>query len=286
MKLGLLLSGGLGISILKSLFEEYKIEFVFTDKNSKGIIDFCQDANVPTFIGNPRANSSKEFLENKEVEVIASVNYLFLVEKDLIEKPKNMIFNVHGSLLPKYRGRTPHVWSIINNEKITGVTAHLIDEGCDTGDVIRQVAISIEAEDTGADILKKYELVYPEIVSDVLEDIKNNTIKTQPQDISEATYFGKRTPEDGRINWNWQKERIFNWVRAIADPYPGAFTYYQNQKVTIDKIKYVNFGFNYLDDNGKILNTQPIIIKTPNGAVEIVKYREREIKFVKGEKFQ
>jgi methionyl-tRNA formyltransferase len=86
--------------------------------------------------------------------------------------------------------------------------------------------------------------------------------------------FGKRTPEDGLIDWNWQKERIRNWVRAQAYPYPGAFTYYDKQKVIIDEVAYTNSGFNSNMKNGLILAVKPKLeVKTPNGALVINKMR-------------
>jgi methionyl-tRNA formyltransferase len=192
--------------------------------------------------------------------------------------------NFHGSLLPKYRGRTPHVWAIINGEKETGVTAHLMTGEVDDGDIVKQVVIPIEQNDTGASVLKRFEGVYIRLIDDVLTAIENKTISCQPQDASKATYFGKRTPADGLIDWNWQKERINNWVRAQAAPYPGAFTYYEDQKVIIHGISYTDHGFHFEEPNGTILEGgQNPVIKTPNGAVELVRIEtETPATFQKG----
>src|SRR5690606_33504394 len=101
--------------------------------------------------------------------------YLFIIDKKIIDLATSIAFNIHGSLLPKYRGRTPHVWSIINNEKFTGITAHIIDEGCDTGDIIEQVKIKISKSDTGASLLEKYNLLYLPLIRSVLEKIQTNS---------------------------------------------------------------------------------------------------------------
>ena len=202
-----------------------------------------------------------------------SINYIFLIEQNLIQIPKILAFNIHGSLLPKFRGRTPHVWSIINNEKLTGITAHLIDVGCDTGDIIEQVQIIIEDDDTGASLLKKYESKYYSLVVSVLNKISNNKLITFSQDNSKATYFGKRTPEDGLIDWSWHRERIYNWIRAQSFPYPGAFTYYLNNKIVIDWLEFDDNGFDYNIPNGTIVSIDPIRVKTPNGLVKITKIR-------------
>ena len=98
-----------------------------------------------------------------------------------------------------------------------------------------------------------------------------------------ATFFGKRTSEDGEINWDWSKERIRNWVRAQSQPYPGAFTFFNDEKLIIDEVKYHNVGFNQIDCNGSILKTKPIVVKTANGGLELSKIR-CTIKVIKGEK--
>ena len=156
MKIGLLASGKLGYSALKHLVAKEQLVFVLTNIDSKEIIQYCKKSDIPVYIGNPRNGRVKEFLKDMEIEVLISINYLFLIDENLIQLPRKLAFNIHGSLLPKYRGRTPHVWAIINNEKVTGVTAHVIDSGCDTGDIIEQIEVSIDSKDTGADILNKY----------------------------------------------------------------------------------------------------------------------------------
>jgi methionyl-tRNA formyltransferase len=274
MKLGVLCSGNLGLHVLKQLASKHPISFVFTDSGSNGVIDYCKSQGLPIFIGNPRNLSTKEFLSSSSCDVLLSVNYLFIIEDELITFPKKYAINIHGSLLPKYRGRTPHVWAIINNEKKTGITAHLIDSGCDTGDIVEQIEVDISLEDTGASILNKFNELYLPLIKSVLDKIQVNQIAPKPQDHSKATYFGKRTPEDGMINWSWQKERIFNWVRAQAYPYPGAFTYANGTKLTIDSVSYTEDGFDYQTPNGAVISINPLKVKTPNGVVLIKSHRE------------
>lgn len=279
MKFGILCSGNLGHILLKQLYTFYNIKFVFTDIHSNEILDFCKEHEILSCYYNPRLNKAKEFIEinrlSEDIDVIISINYTYLVDKSLIEIPKKCIFNIHGSLLPKYRGRTPHVWSIINNEEYTGITAHLIDEGCDTGDIIDQIQIEIDQDDTGYSILKKYEREYLPLINKVINRIQNNSLNPFPQDCQKASYFGKRTPDDGQINWNWQKERIRNWVRAQTFPYPGAFCFFKSEKIIIDEVKFVDFSYSWDDHNGCILCINPLIVKCPNGCIEIVSVRNK-----------
>jgi methionyl-tRNA formyltransferase len=274
MRLGVLCSGNLGFQILMQLSDKYSISFVLTDSNSDKIIEFCSDNAIPFFKGNPRNGNCNEFLEEKECEVLLSINYLFLIDEDIINFPKKYAINVHGSLLPKYRGRTPHVWAIINNEKKTGITAHLIDSGCDTGQIIEQIEVPIEPHDTGASILEKFNHLYWPLIEQVLMKIKLDQLTFTRQVDSKATYFGKRTPDDGHINWNWQKERINNWVRAQAHPYPGAFTYAKGNKLTIDRISFTDDGYDFQIANGTILSVNPLKVKAPNGVIQIDSFRE------------
>ena len=276
MKLGILSSGNLGKDTLEKIILNFNVVFVLTDSNSQDILSLCEDNKIPYFKGNPRNSIGYNFIKKIEVDIIVSINYLFLIEKDIIQHSKQLTFNIHGSLLPKYRGRTPHVWSIINNEKEAGITAHVIDEGCDTGDIISQIKIPINKIDTGADVLNKYKLEYYNLILGVFKKLNSGKLELIKQDEKLATYFGKRTPEDGRINWNWQKDRIKNWVRAQAYPYPGAFSYVNNQKLIIDKVEDCSYGFRFDTENGTVLALTPnIVVKTTNGALEIKKSRQK-----------
>ena len=278
MNIALFVSGGLGFKVLDHLKEtKHSIRCVFTDSNSERIVEKANDNRLPIFIGNPRNDRALRFINAYEIDIILSVNYLFLIERLLFSKAK-LAVNVHGSLLPKYRGRTPHVWAIINNESKTGVTAHLIDDGCDTGDILKQKEVIIDDSDTGADILEKFNELYVPLVDEILSDFERGRIKPLPQNNKNATFFGKRTPDDGRINWGWQKERIRNWVRAQAYPYPGAFTFYEglDEKVIIDEVVFSDRGFNEADRNGLIVSLNPICVKTPNGVLELRNIRNLE----------
>jgi methionyl-tRNA formyltransferase len=273
MKLSILASGKLGFDALVHLYQRQVLTSVFTDHQSDQIIQFARQNDIPLVTGNPR-NKDPRTWQNFSCDVLLSINYLFIIEKPLIDIANKYAINIHGSLLPKYRGRTPHVWAIINGETETGITAHLIDEGTDTGDIIEQHRIKIGKEDTGADVLKKFNDAYPELIDEILRKVKDNNISTKKQEEDKATYFGKRTPLDGRINWQWQKERIHNWIRAQAHPYPGAFFYYQRVKVQVHECAFDETGYNYLFVNGKILrviNNHCIVVKTPNGAVRLSK---------------
>lgn len=277
MKIGVLASGDLGHHILEVLYKLYDLEFIATNQKSKEIIDLAAEQNVSVFIGNPREGRLLEFLEDKSCDIILSINYLYLIERDIVCFPKRYAINFHGSLLPKYRGRTPHVWAIIKGEKKCGITAHLIDEGCDTGPIIIQQEVEIMEDDTGQNILEKYKYLYPVLVKEVLSKVERNNIELTIQDETKATFFGERTPSDGMIDWSWQTIRINNWVRAQSHPYPGAFTFYEGEKIIVDKIDVTTIEFEPLLKNGTIIKVVDNIpyVKTPNGIVKLSKIRNQ-----------
>lgn len=283
MKIAFLASGNLGLTTIEAIADHLMPSLIATDSKSDGIINFAVRNNISLFKGNPREGRLSQYVASSRFDLIISVNYLFILEPDVIYLSEYVI-NLHGSLLPKYRGRTPHVWAIINNEKETGVTAHFIDEKCDSGDIILQKIIEIDIHDTGASILKKYEVVYPKMIFEIINRINAGSLQRIKQDETKATFFGKRTPADGLINWNWHKERIYNWVRAQSFPYPGAYTYYNHKKVIIDEIAYNDLGYSQNLPNGLILNEHPyIVVKTPNGAIELRVIRNNKINFIAGE---
>ena len=272
----LLVSSNLGYSLLDYLSQKDDIilHSVFTDKKSDTIIEFCKKHRFPCFVGNPRENATASFRKELSAcpDILLSINYLFLIEDDLISYPLRYAVNVHGSLLPKYRGRTPHVWAIINGEQETGITAHFITKDCDKGAIIAQRRIPIEKDDTGGSILRKYKAVYPELIDDVLIKIRADTVDANEQDESKATYYPKRMPDDGEIDFNWQRERIFNWVRAMAPPeYPGAFFYDGDRKVVVSKVEFSDAGFPVGCENGKALchKNNEYIVKVPNGCIRL-----------------
>uniref|UniRef100_UPI0040491AAD methionyl-tRNA formyltransferase n=1 Tax=Flavobacterium sp. TaxID=239 RepID=UPI0040491AAD len=271
MKIGFLVSGQLGLICLERIYltRLYDVIFVVTDKKSTEIKQFCDNFRIKAYVGNPNLFKVNEFKE--EIDVLLSINFLFIVKNKILNLAKLYSINIHGSLLPKYRGRSPHIWAIINNEKYTGITAHLMTEELDGGDIISQIKIPILKNYSGNDVLDIYKKLYPNFIIDILEKVTSNKIKLIPQDNNKATFFDKRLPIDGLVCWDWQKERIRNWVRALKEPYPGAFFInVLGDKVIINKVKFNDLGFQNSIRNGTVLSLNPLLVKTPNGVIELI----------------
>ncbi|MBU0614755.1 MAG: methionyl-tRNA formyltransferase, partial [Nanoarchaeota archaeon] len=164
-------------------------------------------------------------------DIILSVGYR---KKIPVGQAKYEI-NLHGGLLPRYRGGAVLNWAIINGEKEVGVTAHIMLDKFDAGDIVSQKSVPIGMQDDVLDVYKKTLELYPKICIEVIEDIEKGTLKRIPQQEAFATYTKQRKPEDGIIDWNKTSLEQYNWIRALTHPYPGAFTFLQGQKITIWK---------------------------------------------------
>lgn len=172
-------------------------------------------------------------IKSLNLDLIVCVNFDQILKKDIINLPNIGCINTHASLLPKYRGRAPLNWAMINGEKYSGVTVHFIDEGIDTGDIILQEKIKIDEDDYICDLLNKVKNIYPKIVLDSIKFLECNNLNLIKPDLSKGFYVNKRTKDDGKIDFSKPSKDILNFIKAISKPYPGAFLYHNNKKIII-----------------------------------------------------
>lgn len=132
--------------------------------------------------------------------------------------------NMHGSLLPKYRGRAPVNWAVLHGERHTGATLHYMAEKPDAGDIVAQQAVPILPDDTAREVFDKVTLAAEICLDDVMTALLAGTAPRRANDLAAGSYFGGRKPDDGRIDWHRSAREIHDLVRAVAPPYPGAFT--------------------------------------------------------------
>jgi methionyl-tRNA formyltransferase len=156
-------------------------------------------------------------------DFIFSFYYRQMLAPELLEIPARGAFNVHGSLLPHYRGRVPVNWAIIHGERVCGVSLHRMEIKPDAGNLLAQRAIPILRNDTAFDVFQKLKCVAESMLIDIVPEMIKGTVIEKPLDIAKGSYFSGRKPEDGRIDWNLPATDIHNLVRAVAPPYPGAF---------------------------------------------------------------
>lgn len=163
-----------------------------------------------------------------EPDLIVTAAYGQILPKSVLDLPENGCVNVHGSLLPKYRGGAPIQRSIINGEKVTGVTLMYMAEGLDTGDMISRVEVPIEDEDTAGTLFEKLSLAGCELLKTEMPRLAGGRLPSTPQDDSEATYAPNLSREDERIDWNVSSREIYNRIRGLV-PFSGAFTLWNGE---------------------------------------------------------
>jgi UDP-4-amino-4-deoxy-L-arabinose formyltransferase / UDP-glucuronic acid dehydrogenase (UDP-4-keto-hexauronic acid decarboxylating) len=268
---------GIGCAGIKALLRNgFNIAAVFThadDANETIWFDsvavLAASYNIPTFapenINHPLW--VKKIRELKP-DILFSFYYRRLVTKDILDIPPEGCLNLHGSLLPKYRGRSPVNWVLVHGETVTGVTLHYMTPRADDGDIVAQTAIPISEDDTAKTLSEKSVAAATELLDDVLPRLKQGTAPRIPQNHSQASYFGGRTPADGEIDWTHTAKQIRNLVRAVTRPYPGAFSHLGGRKCFFWQVtENAEFG----DDRkpGAVLSTDPLVIACGQGAVRV-----------------
>jgi methionyl-tRNA formyltransferase len=156
-------------------------------------------------------------------------DYLFsfyfrrMLPAPLLAAARIAALNLHGSLLPKYRGRVPVNWAVLHGETETGATLHIMETKPDAGDIVAQQAVPILPDDTAKDVFDKVTVAAEMALWAVLPQLLRGRVPRRPNDLRAGSYFGGRKPEDGRIDWAQPAQAVYNLIRAVAPPYPGAF---------------------------------------------------------------
>ncbi len=189
---------------------------------------------IPTITpDNPNVPEVVEQIRALQPDFFFSFYYREMLKRDLLDIPKRGAFNMHGSLLPKYRGRVPVNWAIIHGETETGATLHHMTEKPDNGDIAAQQAVPILPNDTAFEVFQKVTVAAEMALNNVMPALLAGTAKATKQDLSKGAYFGGRKAEDGIIDWSKSAQEIHNLVRAVAPPYPGATSHLQGKPMRI-----------------------------------------------------
>ena len=200
-------------------------------------------------------------------DILFSFYYRNLVRPLILDIPAQGCLNLHGSLLPKYRGRSPVNWVLVNGETETGVTLHYMTPRPDDGDIVAQARIPITEDDTALTLFDKTITASTELLDEVLPKIINGTAPRIPQNGADATYFGGRKPADGEIDWSKRATEIRNLVRAVTHPYPGAFTHSGDRSLLVWKATVL--PQQTAATPGTVLSTTPFVIACGEGALRI-----------------
>ncbi len=232
----------MGCRALKVLMElGVQVPAVFTHEDSPeeniwfdSLAELARGYGIPVYFPK-NINQDKWVRVLREIspKIILSCYFRQMVKEDVLSIPKIAAVNLHGSLLPKYRGRCPVNWQLVHGERESGVTLHHMVLKADAGDIVSQKAVRIDPRDTAYSLFKKLEDAAEQVLKKYIPLLLEGKAPRTPQDHTKASYFGGRRPEDGKIDWNQDAQSIYNLVRAVTWPYPGAFCHLYGRKLFI-----------------------------------------------------
>lgn len=271
--------GCVGLEFLREAGAE--INAVFTHEDDPGentwFRSVAQRANdyglrvyAPARINDPEW---VELIRACEPEMLFSFYYRQIVSPKILALPSRGCYNLHGSLLPRFRGRSPTNWAILLGEKITGVTLHQMVRMADAGAIVGQKAFDIDEDDDARAVLMKQVEATRALLTEVYPLLLQGRARAIPQDESLATKFGGRRPEDGVIDWGQSAESIHNLVRAVAYPWPGAFTTLRGQRCMIWRTRrYLGPILSYGLQPGTVVgaNDHGVVVACGVGCLEIL----------------
>lgn len=213
----------------------------------------------------PAKIKTQEFIEQIRAlkpDLLITAAYGKILSKELLDVPVHGCINVHGSLLPAYRGAAPINWAVINGEKKTGITTMFTDVGLDTGDMLLKKELEIGSDMTVGELHDKMAALGAEVLRDTLIELKNGTLVRIPQEDAGSTYAPMMSKELGLVDWNKKAQEIHNLVMG-TDPWPGAYTFLEGGRMRVWKTSLVSAKADSSRSNGEILkvNDEGILVK-------------------------
>ena len=239
----------------------------------RSVRQLAEAHGVPVFA--PEGVNTPEWIARVaalQPDFIFSFYYRKLLSNEIRATAARGALNLHGSLLPKYRGRCPVNWVLIHGEQETGVTLHYMVEKPDRGDIVAQRAVPITDDDTALSVFHKLTDAAALLMRETYPQLCAGTAARLPQDQSRASYFGGRRPEDGRIDWSQPARAVFNLVRAVTHPYPGAFATWQGRTLYIWQARPAPPVETPRVEPGTILAVRPeLVVQTGSGALQLMR---------------
>jgi methionyl-tRNA formyltransferase len=231
-----------GVNCLKELLKAgIEVDLVVTHQDDPNenvwfgsVAKLCKENSIP-FI-TPSANELIGLapqLQALAPDYIFSFYYRYMIPAQILACAKIAALNMHGSLLPKYRGRAPVNWAILHGETETGATLHIMEEKPDAGDIVGQSAVSIGPDETATEVFAKVSEAAVKVIHAALPALLQGNVPRKPNNLQKGSYFAGRKPADGQIHWDQTTKQVHDLVRAVAPPYPGAFTEHDSKMMII-----------------------------------------------------
>jgi UDP-4-amino-4-deoxy-L-arabinose formyltransferase/UDP-glucuronic acid dehydrogenase (UDP-4-keto-hexauronic acid decarboxylating) len=279
MKAVVLAYHNMGITGLDALSQNgFEIAAIFTHEDDPhencwfgSVSDWAQKHKIPHYT--TESINSQEWIDkiaSLKPDILFSFYYRKMIGRALLDIPRLGAMNLHGSLLPLYRGRCPVNWVLVKGESRTGVTLHFMVDKPDAGDIIGQKEIKIDFNDTARTLYDKLCAAAGQLLNDLLPVIKTGQVPRRQQDLTRGSYYGGRRPEDGRIDWTQSAGEIYNLIRAVTDPYPGAYSLLENgEKIIIWWAKPAALCFGNKPGDVEI-SEQDVLVKTGNDVIRLL----------------
>ncbi len=255
-----------------------RILAVFTHKDRseeniwfKSVADLAQRHRIP--VHTPESVNTPEWIERLRAlkpAIIFSFYYRHMIGQEILDIASLGAFNMHGSLLPKYRGRVPINWAVLHGETEIGATLHYMVKRPDAGDIVDQQAVTIGARETAQDVFVKVTAAARKILEKNLDVILQGRAPRHPQDEAQASYFGGRKPQDGRVDWRQDARQIFNFIRALTHPYPGAFSDVEGKQLLI---WWAEPRMDKTGIAGQVISLTPLCVAAGQGSLEITRWQ-------------
>lgn len=232
----------------------------------RSVREIAERAGIP--VSAPKKFGEAEIAEFSALgaELVFSFYYRKLIPAAVISRPRLGAYNMHGALLPRYRGRACINWAVLNGESETGATLHAMTDEPDKGGIVAQEAVPILFTDTALDVSLKVAEAARRVLARSLPALEAGTAVLTPQDERLATYYGRRRPEDGRIAWSKSAVEIYNLVRAVTRPFPGAFTELDGRRYCVWRAEPMGGRA----APGRIVRREPLIVGTGGGLLRII----------------
>jgi methionyl-tRNA formyltransferase len=259
--------------------QDADVALVFTHDDSpneeiwfESVRELAERQGIPVMTSDINLRENVALLRELAPDLLLSFYYRTMIREEVLEIPKLGALNLHGSYLPKYRGRVPVNWAVINGESDTGATLHYMVQKPDAGDIVDQEKVAISFTDTAFDVFNKVTEAAVTVLSRSLAPLLEERAPRIPMDLSRGSYFGGRRPADGRIDWHRSALEIYNLIRGVTHPYPGAFTFLNGKKIVIwSAVPVEGEG-----EPGKIVSLAPLLVGTGSGLLEIRILQEDE----------
>ena len=259
--------------------QDADIALVFTHDDSPSeeiwfasVRELAERQGIPVMTSDINLRENVALLRELAPDLLLSFYYRNMIREEVLGIPKLGALNLHGSFLPQYRGRVPVNWAVINGESETGATLHYMVQKPDAGDIVDQEKVAISFTDTALDVFNKVTQAAVTVLARSFVPLIEGRAPRAPMDLSRGSYFGGRRPADGLIDWHKSALEIYNLIRGVTHPYPGAFTNLNGKKIVIwSAVPAEGEG-----EPGRIVSLAPLLVGTGSGLLEIRRLQEDE----------